>query len=198
MKKKTLLFTVILIVLSTLFTSCAKFVSIDKYLNDNYDTSKDVLNTHSVIFEDNETSYTLAQANSEFAVFSSTKGAHTVYAVFGMNAGKIVASFDNTTLEYTVKLFDDLPVFLVEILTKENSNSQQVTPIAAAQEDNNTNEETEKDTRYVLYDAQGNEIIRTRHQPTAPFMLTHDNLIYDYTSYNVAEDGSLTKDADIP
>ena len=102
MKRKLIFLITALLAITMLFTSCGKTVSVDRYLNSDYDLSNEALSKHSLILEETE-KYALLNSNDEFALFAATKdNASIVYQVFGMNAKKIVKSFTDTKVKYNI------------------------------------------------------------------------------------------------
>ncbi|MBQ8141418.1 MAG: hypothetical protein IJ038_06980 [Clostridia bacterium] len=194
MKRKLIFLITALLAITMLFTSCGKTVSVDRYLNSDYDLSNEALSKHSLILEETE-KYALLNSNDEFALFAATKdNASIVYQVFGMNAKKIVKSFTDTKVKYNIEFFKDMPVFLVETITSKADSDSSASDVSSVTDENTS---SDFDISYTLYDSLGNEIKTTKYKPEAPTMFTHDILIYDYAAYKIA-DGVLEKKADIP
>lgn len=194
MKRKLIFLITVLLAITMLFTSCGKTVSVDRYLNSDYDLSNEALSKHSLILEETE-KYALLNSNDEFALFAATKdNASIVYQVFGMNAKKIVKSFTDTKVKYNIEFFKDMPVFLVETITSKADSDSSASDVSSVTDENTS---SDFDISYTLYDSFGNEIKTTKYKPEAPTMFTHDILIYDYAAYKIA-DGVLEKKADIP
>ncbi len=180
-KTKLLALFALVLAMVTALTSCGSVASIDDILNTEYNVSEDVYTKDTVLSE--LTGYAVVSSNDEFVLFTSAEGTSISYKVLSLRTGKVVGTFADTAFTFVVNLIDEVPAFSV---IKTEVPAEGAEPTA------------EPEVKYSLYDATGKEVVTTKYEAKAPFMLTEDVLVYDYATYTVAEDGALTKKDDVP
>ena len=180
MKKAKLTILIATLLLGTmLFSACGGTVgNMDAYLNPDYVRSEYLYNDEDVVSE--LTGYGVTEIQGDLVVLANTEGLTTAYKVYNLAEKKVVASFTDTTLSYTVTLYKDVPAFVMASVKLE------------------VEEGVDVETTYVLYDAQGKELTRTKYPPDAPMALNDSLMVYDYATYTVEANGSMEKKADIP
>ena len=181
-KTKLIALFALVLALVTALASCGLgTASLSDILNTEYDVADEIFTTNEALSE--LSGYAITGSNDEFVLFVSTDAPLPTYKVLSLRSGKVVGTFTNTaTLVHYVELVANTPVF------KVTTTDTPAVPVDA----------TEPELTYALYDVKGTEVKSTTYAPDAPFMLTEDLLVYDYTTYTVGEDGTLTKKDEVP
>jgi len=208
-KSKLFLLLAALLVSAMLLTSCGS-VAMTEILNGDYDPSADVYADASSITElegyallmldvdvDPEDGIDVDPepvVNEEFAVFVKTnvtdEGTATVsYKVLGLRSGEVVGTFAAVKTAYDFTLYDNIPMFQVKKTvsvekTIQNEGSGETTL-------------TTYKTDYAMYDGAGEKIDASKNELKAPVLFA-DMVVYDCVGYTAEDDGSLTKEVDIP
>ncbi len=177
-KGKLLALLSVLMIAAMLLSSCgaakkiSKVSSFEKVLNTEYDSSADVYETAKALTELND--YIVVDSSDEFILLSSaTSEGKPIYKVFAFRTASVVLTVaDTEEAVHVVSVDDDTPIFVVS-------------------------KTAEQKTTHTAYDAKGSELVTTKYLPEEPAMFA-DLVLYANVLYDVADDGKLTKSADLP
>ncbi len=188
MKKRITLVVAMLILLAMALSSCGgsvgklgKISNVDKFLNTDYALESDVYKTDAIIAE--LTDYVIDNSNNEFVVLASGALENLTYKVLSLRTGKVVGTYSDAAFTFDILLSGyGIPVYCVA-----------KTDVA-----NPENPDAVIETTYYVYDGTGKELSATKYQPDEAYRFNDEIVIFDYATYTEAEDGALTKDADLP
>ena len=137
---KVLCLCAVFVLAATILTSCggslASVSSVNKYLNESYDPSEEVLGKLEKVEE--LSGYICTATSEEFAVFSKATDAQVSYKIFSMRNAKVVATIDEENVTCTFNVSTGTAALLV-------MKSKWV-------------DETTFENTYALYDGMGNQV----------------------------------------
>ena len=167
-----------------LCTACATPKGkISNYLNPDYVPEKAVLKSNSYVSE--LEGYIMGEHNQYFAIFEKlpdvTEGEVAAsYKIFSMTKASVIATFSGADFTFDFDLVDAIPMVIVE------QNHVDLT------EPENT------DTTYMAYDANGTQIVSSKHEFDDPYRFA-DLVMFNYAAYSVdKKTGALEKQSDVP
>ncbi len=181
-KRKLLALLSVLMIAAMLLSSCgfakkiSKVSSFEKFVNAEYEYAEEVVAAAKALTELND--YAVVNATEEFALLASVdeEDFSTTYKVFSYRTASVVLTLTTTEkIDYAIEI-GDVPAFVVM-----------------------KTEEVEDDTKttYTAYDATGAELLSTKYAFDTPSEYA-DLVLYGNAVYSVADDGKLTKAADVP
>ncbi len=207
-KSKLFLLLAALLVSAMLLTSCGS-VAMNEILNEAYDPAEDVYATAGAIAElegyavltfdvdlDPEDGIDVDPepvVNDEFVVFVKTNvaddGTATLsYKVLGLRSGEVVGTFAAAKTAYDFTLYDAIPMFQVK---------KTVAVEKTIESDAGSTTVTTYKIDYAMYDGTGTSMDASKNELAAPKLFA-DMVVYDCVGYTAEDDGSLTKEVDIP